>query len=241
MIRYLPYFKSLILLFTIFGFGFFQIQNIDGQSLNSEIKFELIKKKKVRQFLQEHQISNFQDFSSLQPSFIGKTSMDNFHFHEKKYTVRENLLNVWEYYIKSNPVETWDGRKIDFGLLVSKNTNLILYETEGTFTSIDTGQVYFLNLKLLVGLYNLPVAFEIINVDDTKKVIEFSYIEGNVSRGKQVLQFIRIDASTTQIIHRSYFSSGSKLRDGVYPYYHCKIINGFHRNMKRIIRSQHPN
>jgi hypothetical protein len=241
MIRYLAYFKNLILILTLVGFEFFLAQNVISQNLDSEINFELIKKKKVRQFLLDNQISDIQDFSSLQPSFCGETGLDEFHFHVKKYTVNEDLFTVWESYLSSSPVNTWEGRKIDFGLLISKYSNLVVYKTEGSFTSIDTGQVYFLNLKLLVGLYNLPVAFEIINVNDTKKVIEFSYIEGNVSSGKQVLEFIRIDDFTTQIIHRTYFTSGSKLRDGIYPYYHRKIINCFHRNMKKIIQSQHSN
>jgi hypothetical protein len=36
----------------------------------------------------------------------------------------------------------------------------------------------------------------------------------------------------TRIVHRSYFRSNSRLRDAIlYPFFHKRIVNRFHRNM----------
>jgi hypothetical protein len=105
---------------------------------------------------------------------------------------------------------------------------------------IDSGQVYFLNLKIAHGLCNIPVAFEIINIDTEKKIIEFSYIEGNKSMGVQRIKFKELDDNQIRIKHVSYFKSDSNSRDKIlYPFFHKKIVNDFHRNMRKILASNH--
>lgn len=236
MVRFIDFFTYLIRYGIVICIAGFLVQHVSAQSSDSRIDLDLISKKKVRQFIIEHDINGLENYSQIQASWLSGNNLGDYHFHEKVFTFNEPLSNVWECYNKANPVQSWNGRKIDFGLLISKYTNSLLYESKGSFSEIDTGQVYFLNLKLLKGIYNIPVAFEITNVDSSKKIIEFSYIEGNVSKGKQILQFVKLDDHMTQIIHRSYFLSDSHLRDGIYPFYHKKIIKDFHRNMKRLIK-----
>ena len=88
----------------------------------------------------------------------------------------------------------------------------------------------------MLGIFNIPVAFEIITVDSAEKVIEFSYIEGNKSRGVQHVKFLDIGGGRTEIVHTSYFKSDSRIRDKwIYPFFHEKIVNDFHRNMKKLL------
>jgi hypothetical protein len=131
----------------------------------------------------------------------------------------------------------WNGHSVRFGLLISKCSNSVIYKNNPLFPDIDTGQVYFLDMRLLKGLLNVPAAFEITNIDQKQQMVEFSYIDNNTSLGKQTIQFFDNGKDCTRIVHRSYFKSESALRDDFYPCFHNKFIKEFHRNMKHIIKS----
>jgi hypothetical protein len=122
-----------------------------------------------------------------------------------------------------------------FGLLLLKFPVSIFYKND-SIMGVDIGQIYFLKLKLMLGIFNIPVAFEIITVDEDNKIIEFSYIEGNKSIGVQQVKFIDHGDDQTEIIHTSYYKSDSHFRDKwMYPHFHKIIINDFHRNMRRLL------
>ncbi len=214
-----------------------QTQFLIGQSADAVIDLDLISKKKVRQFIVDQHIDSLNTFTGIEPSWHLGDDINSYNVHEKTFVAKGQLEEVWECYKNANPVDSWDGHIIDFGLLISKYSSTFLYASQGTFSEIDTGQVYFLNLRLLKGIYNLPVAFEIINIDSVNRVMEFSYIEGNITQGKQTLQFSEDENHTTQIVHRSYFKSSSKFRDRIYPTLHKKVINDFHRNMRHILKA----
>jgi hypothetical protein len=87
------------------------------------------------------------------------------------------------------------------------------------------------------GLFNIPVAFEIITIDQKKQIMEISYIDNNKSLGKQTIQFFDNGDGSTKIVHLSYFKSESAFRDSfLYPHFHNKFIREFHGNMKQLIR-----
>jgi hypothetical protein len=66
--------------------------------------------------------------------------------------------------------------------------------------------------------------------------MEFSYIENNISQGKQTILFCDGGNGQTKIVHITYFRSKSWLRDDLfYPYFHYKFIEEFHGNMKQLI------
>ena len=134
--------------------------------------------------------------------------------------------------------KVWNGRSVRFSLLISKFTNAITYKKNISFPEVDTGQVYFLDIKLLKGLFNIPVAFEIINIDPLLQKVEFSYIDNNKAIGKQTIQFFDNGTGGTKIVHTSYFKSQSLIRDDIfYPIFHKKFIKEFHANMKRQIKN----
>jgi hypothetical protein len=134
-------------------------------------------------------------------------------------------------------LEMWNGKSVRFGVLLSKGTNTVINSYNSSFHEIDTGDVYFLNLKLLKGLLNVEVAFEIITIDLKQRIMEFSYIDNNKSLGKQSIQFLDNGAGKTKIVHLSYFKSKSSVRDNVfYPVFHKKFIREFHKNMSSLIK-----
>jgi hypothetical protein len=164
--------------------------------------------------------------------------LEGFHLYEKIYIVKEYVEFVWSSYELSSQSDIWDLNKISFALLYSRANKSLKYANEDT-GGLQNGQIFYLNLKILNGFYSLPVAFEIMNVDAEQKVIEFSYLEGGKARGKQTIKLESTEEGFTRIIHKSVVKSKSKIRDKyLYPYFHNKLINEFHSNMRRLIARQ---
>lgn len=222
--------KNLTLLFALsLCFGVF------GQQSLQDINYDLIYYSSIQKYIHENIDPYADKITDIHPSCQSDTDFSGFQKQVKRYTIKREFSEVWDHYLNTNPAKSWEGRLVSFGVLLSKPTNSIIYKG-GKFRSIEPGQIIFLNLNLLRGIYQLAMAFEIIKVDKPSKVIEFSYIEGNTSKGIQRLEFEETEEGHTQIVHTSFYKSHSKLRDKVlYPFYHKKATNEFHRNLRRIV------
>ncbi len=201
----------------------------------NDIKFDLIPYKAVKEYISNLAKDDSQkSLCDIHPSWKDSDTLD-FKSQSKTFLIKDNLENVWNKYRNTSPAISWDGKKVMFGFMYSKKDDEPLYAGDD-FDQIDTGQVIFLNLKLLK-IYNLAMAFEIISVDEPNHTIEFSYIKGNAAEGKQSLQFVSRPDGYTDIVHKSYYKSKSKVRDTVlYPFFHTRTTNEFHRNMKKLIK-----
>jgi hypothetical protein len=209
-----------------------------SQSLKS-INLEEIPQRKVRKYIVTREIDQMYDFSSIHASWKKDINESDFNVNEKILYLNYDLAEVWKCYSHANPDEMWNGKSIRLGLIILKCSNTVIYTNSSTFPEVDTGQVFFLNLRLMKGLVKVPVAFEIITIDDIQQIVEISYIENNKSQGKQTIQFFDNGDGRTRIVHRSYFKSESRLRDDLlYPYFHKKFIKEFHRNMRQLIKNQ---
>jgi hypothetical protein len=207
----------------------------------SRINLEEIPQRKVRKYIVSRSFDQMPDFNSIHASWNRNIDESDFNVNEKTFYLNYKLASVWETYRHYNPAKMWHGHSVRFGLLISKYSNTVLYTNSSAFPEIDTGQIYFLDLRLLKGLFNVPVAFEIITIDQDRQIMEFSYIENNKSLGKQTLQFFDNGDGRTRINHWSYFKSKSSLRDNIfYPYFHNKFIKDFHRNMRQLIKNNEP-
>jgi len=192
---------------------------------------------KVREYIESRSFDHLSDFSSIQASCKGDIDKHDFYVIEETFYLKRKLSTVWESYRHVDPVKMWNGRSFRFGLLVCKCSKAIIYPNSSSIPDLDTGQVYFLNLRLMKGLVKVPVAFEITNIDAGKRIMEFSYIDSNIERGKQILEFYEDGTGRTKIVHRSYFKSESWLRDKFfYPHFHYKFIEEFHSHMRKLIR-----
>ncbi|MBN8702568.1 MAG: hypothetical protein J0M08_05860 [Bacteroidetes bacterium] len=205
----------------------------------SDIDLKKVHHKKVRRFLRKQQLNNIIRFNDIQPSLVDNAAdIDQYSTHTKTYVVNQSISKSWEAYKNANPAIAWCGKNIGFDVLLKKSTGEIVYNDSKEYDGAKKGNVLFLNLKVCKGLANVPVAFEITTVDPANRIMEFSYIKGNKSQGKQQLKFVEGENGQTQIIHQTYFKSGSKFRDKyIYPFFHTRIINQFHKNIKKVAAS----
>jgi len=225
--------KVIILLF-IFGLSPITCvsQNIKTINLGE------IPQRRVRHYIQSRSIDKMHDFSSIHASCKKDIVESDYNLNEKIFYLKYSLPKVWASYSEDNPLKTWNGPCIGLGLLISKYSESVIYAKDAIFPEIDTGQVYFLNLRLMKGLINVPVAFEIINIDRIKQILEISYIKNGKSKGKQSIQFFDTGDGRTMIVHRSFFKSKSWLRDDLlYPCFHKKFVKEFHKNMRHLIEN----
>ena len=66
--------------------------------------------------------------------------------------------------------------------------------------------------------------------------MKFCYVEGGKAAGSQMIKLVSKGPNTTEVIHDTYYKSGSKFRDEkLYPIVHERIINEFHRNVKNFL------
>lgn len=218
-----------VLLFLFFSF------TGSSQSTLTEIDYSRIPQRKIRHFIDNQIDDNKVKFSDIEPSYDmnAEEHDENYHLVEDVFIFKERLEKVWNSYCSTEMAESWNGKKISFGLLLSKWTEFIMYCSDHNNTAaLDTGQVFFVNLKLLRGIYNLAVGFEVVNIDPQNRTIQFSYVKGGKSEGVQTIHFTETEEGNTMIVHTSAFRSHSKFRDKrLYPRFHKKFIYEFHENM----------
>lgn len=223
----------LLLLFTINFHGF-------SQASLDEIDLHRIPQKKIRSFIDHQKKHNVHFLSDIKATFSKGQDTSEYREVEKKYLIKANINKVFDSYRTTSPSVSWNGHIISFGLMLNKGSNEVSYCDE-TFSGVDTGQVVYVNLRLLAGIYNLAVAFEIVDINPESKQIVFSYVEGGKSQGEQLLQFVDTEDGHTLLIHKTFFRSNSRFRDRfLYPPFHIKAIDEFHKNMLRVLFGGKP-
>jgi len=200
-----------------------------------EVDFKMIPQRRVRQYIEYQKQNNIDHFSELYPSCEKIKDLSEFSEHDKVYLVKRDIDDVWDAYIQASPVKTWDGRIVSFGIMYSRNNDKVVYRNN-SYKGLEEGQIIYVNLKFFRGFYNLATAFEIVDIDDTEKIIQFSYIQGGKAQGIQTLRFVKTEDGFTKIYHHTDYKSDSHFRDRfIYVHFHKKCINQFHRNVKKLI------
>ena len=224
----------LLIIFTCF-----QV-HLSGQCTLDDIELEQIEQKTVRKYVEQQIEEGKHQFYDIQPSWHRGDDLSIFNKFESTFFFNADLQDVWKSYLSLDPSKMWNNRSMSKGLMLQKFPLKIFYNKD-SLANTNTGQVYFLNLKLLSGIYNIAVAFEIVSINALEMIIEFSYVEGNHSLGFQQLKFLAVDDNSTKIIHTSYFKSNSKFRDKwLYPRFHKKITNDFHENIRNLLFATEP-
>ncbi|MFC2137641.1 hypothetical protein ACFLTE_05650 [Bacteroidota bacterium] len=202
----------------------------------SNIDLNRISQKKIRKFIISQKDQNITNFSGILSSCNKEKDLSGFFKREFAFIIKEDPDKVWNRYNTISPTESWNGRIISFGLLFSKSTGFIMYNDDDNFSGLDTGQVLYLNLKFLWGIYNLAVGLVIISIDNENKSITFSYLDEGKTEGLQTIHIATTKKGYSKIIYSAFYKSNSAFRDKfLYPYFHHKAIKEFHRNMKSII------
>ena len=217
------------LMFFVSGF------QVEAQICLNDVELDRISQVKIREYLKTEQEQGVLTFEEIKPSMQSSSDIKGYMVRENIYQVKKGINEVWGNYINRSPNKSWNGKKVSFGFLFSKKEDRIVYSDEN-LQKIDTGMVIYLNLRLVSGLVNVATAFEIINIDEKNKIIEFSYLSGNESEGKQRLQSTQTRKGYTQILHTSFYRSYTVLRNYLfYPYFHTRITHEFHRNFRKLI------
>lgn len=203
-----------------------------AQSSMNDIDLSRIPQKKIRKLITIQTENDVCHFSDIKSSYYYVNDLSDFNYMENIFTVNENTQKVWQKYLNNSPLYAWDGRILSFGVLISKFQESIMYNNDNYFTHIDTSQVFYINLKMVGGIYNLAVGMEVVDIDSVNYRITLSYIEGGKVRGIQTIDLISTDGSNTRIIHESTYKSNSRFRDRfLYPFFHERAITEFHRNV----------
>jgi hypothetical protein len=224
--------RTTVLLLIVLGFSHGSGFSQAGKTIN----LDEISQRKVRQYIVSRSIDQMQDFSLIKASWKKNNIESDYKFVERTFYLKYKLQDVWNFYRHVNLARLWNSHSVRFGLMISKRFNSVAYKDDLQMPEIDTGQVYFFDIRLLKGVFNIPAAFEITNIDPINELVEFSYLDGNKSLGKQTIQFYDNGNGETKIIHRSYFKSESAFRDRMlYPPLHTKFIKQFHRSIKQQI------
>ncbi|HKK81853.1 MAG TPA: hypothetical protein VJ909_06380 [Prolixibacteraceae bacterium] len=218
-----------------FAFLIFMLLGIQvyAQISLDDVDYSQVKYRKVRHYIHNQLDRNVKTIYDIKPSVEAGTDLSFYKSVRKSYLIEDSYLNVWDTYVKTSPAESWEGRRFSFGMLVSPALDHIVYR-RGKSCAINKGLVVYLELRFLEGIYRSAMAFEIINVNKKQGIIEFSYLEGNFTHGLQRLQFRPTSEGFTEIIHTSFYKSQSKFHDKIlYPFFHNRVINEFHRRLRR--------
>lgn len=207
--------------------------SLNAQTSLDDVKYDEIPYRPVRKYIQKQQQASIFQFRDVKASCTSVNDFSEFSCYTKTYVIKERLSRVWETYQNTSPNESWKTRKSSVGLIYLRHSDEVCYQND-TCDGINLGQVIFVNLKLVKGLYRMATAFEVTRISEEEHVLEVSYIESGINHGKQTISMTETEDGYTQITHTSVIQSESHFRDKVlYPYFHYKLINVFHRQMKR--------
>ncbi len=199
------------------------------------IDLNKIKYPKVKKFLDVFGLHSDSGFSQFKADCYTPEDDQAFHLHYEEFTIEKNIELVWNTYKSISPKEAWQGDMVRFGLLYCRQTKNITY-ADSAYAGMNPGQVLILNLRFLFGLFNLAVAHEVMEVNDSEKSMKLCYMQGGASKGSQWITLHSTPEGFTLIKHKTRYSSGSAFRDTkLYPMFHTKAIREFHGNVKRLL------
>lgn len=200
------------------------------------IDFSRIKQRKVISLLQKNGLYSLQDLSALRSLAYDPSDGKMYHKHLKSFNIQGSIDRVWNTYKTISPEETRVGNMVSFGLMYSRQRNAILYPGD-VYTGMEAGQLIFLNLNLL-GLTQLAVGHEIVEVNDAEKNFKICYLQNGASTGTQLIQLNEVSEKQTEIIHETWYRSDSAFRDRVlYPPFHEKGLTEFHESVKQKVEA----
>jgi hypothetical protein len=110
--------------------------------------------------------------------------------HEKAYSLEYNIKDVWDAYTKGDIKEIWAGKVLKFGGSYSAQQDSFIYDNSSASYGIEEEQIIVTRLKFVKGILKIVVAHKIVVIDEENKTLEFCYMEGGVTIGSQILNFL---------------------------------------------------
>lgn len=224
---------------SAFAFVSFQLFIVSAQVCLKDIDTEKVKYKQVVNYLLHQEKQNIKCLEDMVPSCGINENTSQYFKQNKSYLLAKNSNQSFNDYIHMNAFEVYNSKKIKLGLVLNRcDSNGVKY-TNDKHVNFSKGQIMYLKLGFLKGLYKMAVAFEILDIDTVNKSIVLSYLSGGKSSGKQVLTFAENKNGKPIVNHVSYYKSGKYIRDKFfYPFFHSKVTNEFHKNARLISLKQ---
>ena len=198
----------------------------------SEVDAKRLKHRKVAKYLNSDELKTLQYFSEIQPSVSDSCDLSGFHFHRGLYIVNASVSDVWDVGVGASPVELWRGKMLALACIYEAGRGGLFYPDDEPHEPLELHQIYFINLRIM-RMFNVAAALMVTKVDEGERVIEFTYIGGNTSVGRQTLRLVGLGDSETIIVHDTFYRSGSTLRDRrFYPRFHQIAITDLHKNLE---------
>lgn len=191
-----------------------------------------VKQRSVHKLFARNKIKTLKNLADLQSFCYDPNNGRTFYKHVKSFRISAPLENVWRTYKTIPPQDTWRGRMVSFGMMYSRQENHITFSNDA-YAGLAPGQLIFLNLNLFANKAHLAVGHEVVDVLEDKKHIKICYVQNGASIGTQLIQLNKVTETETEVIHETWYTSGSWLRDKIlYPMFHARAITEFHTNVK---------
>ncbi|WP_367914169.1 hypothetical protein [Leadbetterella sp. DM7] len=197
------------------------------------IDFSRIKQRKVRKLMTENHLSSQKDFNGLETACFAEGG--GYSKNTKTFLVKARPDEVWDAYRNSSPKQCWGGKLVSFGVLFDSAEKPLVY-ADAPYGGMKAGQIIFIQLRLLKGLYKLAVAHKVVAIDDLHKSLQICYMKKGASEGSQFISLRETPEGFTEVTHETYYKSKSKFRDRrIYPGIHEKVISEYHANVARSV------
>jgi hypothetical protein len=169
--------------------------------------------------------------------------LSQFLRNDMRFTVGERVSTVWTGYRTINPLKIWSSNRAWLYAVYSPSLERTLYrkDLETTWPGFEKGMKVYIDMSSLpVAVTHRPammVGLEITRMDASRHIVEYRYLEGSPSYGKQVLSFRQSpnDPSSTEVLHETWYRSYGKVVEAMYPVYHRDMLKGMHGRFKQEI------
>ena len=209
-----------------------------AQTRLSDTDTSRIKQKSIRNFLKSQIDSGVVNFEDFKPSVDERTDSSQFDSNIHLFRLRQAQAPLRQAYLTAHPATVWQGKIVSCGFIYSPVSKRVIYPDD-KFPGLETGQIFFVEMRVLFGLVKFPVCFMVTQIDESKHTIAFSYVSSGASKGAQTIMLTDDAKSGTKIIHSSIHQTENILRDKtLYPIYHRKAIKEVHQNIKNILETQ---
>jgi hypothetical protein len=144
------------------------------------------------------------------------------NYHSKTYTFKGNAQSAFEKLIAMGPLEIWKSSS-RFEMEYDPESKQFLGKNQ-ELTPLKKGQVFLLELDIVKKM-QIPVAFEVVELNPTIRTVTFSYLKQNKSKGSQRITFHQV-GENMNIVHETHYKSSSKFRDKhLYGHFHTKLLD----------------
>lgn len=181
------------------------------------------------------------EFSVARPEAFADPSQ--FRRMDMRFCVRARVAAVWDGYRTVNPLAVWSSARSWLVAVYAPRWKRTLYREDlaRRWPGFERGMKVFLDMASLpVAITHRPammVALEITRLDARRRVIEYRYLEGSPSYGRQVLTFRKASNAPhlTEIVHETWYRSYGSLVEAVYPLYHRQMLDAMHGRFREAI------